>query len=119
MTNDTHGKNLEQFKWEKGQSGNPLGRPKAQKRDTVDVVAVLDSPVQIRVGGKERKVSTFEASFRRLAQRAAEGHLPSIKKFLHKKNRGGQKPPLFAVHLRNPEDQRASRTTVSDWIRLL
>ena len=31
MTDNTRGKKLEPFKWEKGQSGNPKGRPKGAR----------------------------------------------------------------------------------------
>ena len=69
-------------RWKKGQSGNPRGRPKSREPGPVDVTAILDAPVQARVRGREIKISTFEASFRQLAKKAVNGHLPAIRKFL-------------------------------------
>ena len=39
-------------------------------------------PSRSRVGSRKTKMSTFEASFRQLAKRAVDGHLPAIRKFL-------------------------------------
>ena len=75
------GKPPKEHRWKKGQSGNLRGRPKARKPEPVDVGAILNSPVNARVRGKEAKISPFEASFRQLAKKAIDGHLPSIKQF--------------------------------------
>ena len=71
-------------RWPKGQSGNSRGRPKARKADQLDVAGILNSPVKAQIGGKEVKVSTFEASFRQTAKKAIEGDLRSIKRFLRR-----------------------------------
>jgi hypothetical protein len=76
------GRPPKETRWKKGQSGNPRGRPKSRKPGPVDVAAVLETPVQVRVGSRKTKMSTFEASFRQLAKRAVDGHLPAIRKFL-------------------------------------
>ncbi len=76
------------------QSGNPSGRPKSRKSGSTDVPALLDEPVKVIAGGEERKMSPFEASFRQLAKRALEGHLPSILKFVkHCEEYGVIAPP--------------------------
>ncbi len=69
-----------QFK--KGQSGNPRGRPKSKKSSSTDVSQLLNEPVKVKTGGKARNMSPFEASFRKLAQRALNGDLPAILKFV-------------------------------------
>lgn len=60
-----------------GQSGNPKGRPKVYK----SLINVLEEAITMRVGGKSRKVSPFEAAFRKTAQNALEGRLSAIKRF--------------------------------------
>jgi len=69
----------EHSKWPKGKSGNPRGRPKKQP---VDLLDLLDAPVTVKAGDKERQMSPFEASFLRLAQRAVQGNLTAILKFI-------------------------------------
>lgn len=60
-----------------GQSGNLKGRPKVYK----SAVNVLEEPIAMRVNGKTREVSAFEAAFRKTAQKALEGRLTAIKRF--------------------------------------
>ena len=76
------GKPPKEHRWQKGQSGNPRGRPKARKTDLVDVSAILDSSVKARIGGKETTVSGFEATFRQVSKKAIGGDLRAIKQFL-------------------------------------
>lgn len=64
-----------QFK--KGKSGNPKGRPKKY----LSGLSVLEAPVAMKVNGKRREVSAFEAAVRKTAQSAIEGRLPAIKRF--------------------------------------
>ena len=76
------GKPPKKSRWKKGRSGNPRGRPKAQKLETIDVAEILNAPTKARIGGKKTELSSSEACFRRLAQRALKDHLPSIKGFI-------------------------------------
>jgi hypothetical protein len=66
-------------RWEKGQSGNPKGRP---KKVPIDLLDVVNAPVSVTIGGKQRKISGFEASFRKLAQKALKGDLRAMIKFI-------------------------------------
>jgi len=66
----------------KGERQNPKGRPKSKKSSEIDISALLDEPVKVMAGGKERDMSPFEASLRQQAKRALAGHLPSIIKFV-------------------------------------
>ena len=71
-----------QHQFPKGQSGNPGGPPKSKKRGLTDVSEILNEPVKVNAGGKEREMSPFEASFRQLARRAINGDLRAIRKFV-------------------------------------
>lgn len=63
-------------------NGNPINKKGAPKKQPVDVFNLLDEPVTVKADDKERQMSPFEASFRRLAQRAIQGNLPAIIKFI-------------------------------------
>jgi Family of unknown function (DUF5681) len=73
-------------RFKKGQSGNPLGRPRRQKPievpDTLELGShaaimrrVLLEPVKMRQGGQVREVSKAEAMQRSLEKQAGEGKL--------------------------------------------
>ena len=53
-----------------GRSGNPRGRPKGADNLKSVIMRVLKEPVQIRSGGRTRKVSTQEAAVRKLREDA-------------------------------------------------
>ncbi len=66
----------------KGEIRNPKGRGKSGKSASTDISDLLNEPVKVKSGGKERDMSPFEAVFRQLAKRAVDGHLASILKFI-------------------------------------
>ena len=72
-----YGKPPKKHRFKPGQSGNPKGRPKVFKSP----VSVLEEPIAMRVDGKTREVSSFEAAFRKTVQKALEGRLTAIKRF--------------------------------------
>ena len=76
------GKPPKHTRWKKGQSGNLKGRPKSRKSGPVDIDSLLDETVTATVRGKKTEMPIFEATFRQIALKAMEGHLPSIRKFL-------------------------------------
>ncbi len=71
-----------QHQFPKGQSGNPGGPPKSKKRGLTDVSEILNEPVKVNAGGKEREMSPFEVSLRKLAIKAIKGDLRAIRKFI-------------------------------------
>ena len=76
------GKPPKEYQFQPGQSGNPRGRPKAKKSGTMGFSELLNEPVKVTVGGKIREMEPFEASFRNIAKRSVDRHLPSILEFL-------------------------------------
>lgn len=65
-----YGKPPRESKFKKGQSGNPMGRPKKAEPDPVDVVQILNESITVRQGGVTREISPFEAAVRKLVSRA-------------------------------------------------
>lgn len=73
-----YGKPPKETQFQKGQSGNPNGRP----QKFTSPVSVLTDPVSMTIDGKKQSVSKFEASLRKTTQSALEGRLPAIKRFI-------------------------------------
>ena len=59
-----------EHQYQKGQTGNPKGRPANQKQSTVDVIELLGGNVKVRVKGTEKTMPAFEVTVTRLAQDA-------------------------------------------------
>ena len=60
-------------RFKKGHSGNPKGRRSRKKSVEEAVRSILTEPVEIKVGGKLRKVPMFEAALMRLRMDALSG----------------------------------------------
>ncbi len=61
-------------KFQKGQSGNPNGRPKGSRNMSTIMQEVLGRSVIIRQNGRERRVPLREAFVHRLAGKTLEGN---------------------------------------------
>ncbi|MGJ5621381.1 DUF5681 domain-containing protein [Sulfitobacter sp. MF3-043] len=64
--------------FQKGQSGNPNGRPKGVKNFQTELVSVLRSKVTVTVAGKPKSVSVVEAALMRLREKALKGELRAL-----------------------------------------
>lgn len=62
-------------KFQKGQSGNPNGRPKGSRNMSTIMQEVLGRPVIIRQNGQERRIPLREAFVHRLAGKTLEGNV--------------------------------------------
>ncbi len=77
-----YGKPPKEHQFPKETSGNPKGRPKSGKSGSSDISALLNEPVKVKSGGKERDMSPFEAGLRQLARKALSKNLRAILKFI-------------------------------------
>lgn len=68
--------------FQKGQSGNPEGRPKSKKSGQTDISELLNEPVKVKAGGKARTMQSFEAIVRQLAKKALGGDLRAMVRFV-------------------------------------
>ena len=68
-----YGKPPKEYRFKKGRSGNPKGRPKGSKNMATVMKDLLERPMTIRQNGQERRVTFGEAFVHRLAARSLEG----------------------------------------------
>jgi Family of unknown function (DUF5681) len=65
-----------------GQSGNPRGRQKGLRNLATDVKRMLQEPIKVTVGGKERRLSSQEAALKRLREMALKGDARALDRML-------------------------------------
>jgi hypothetical protein len=68
-----YGKPPRQYRFRRGQSGNPKGRPKGTKNTATLLREILDRKIEVRSGTGVRKISIREAMLTRFAESALEG----------------------------------------------
>jgi hypothetical protein len=70
-----YGKPPREHQFQAGQSGNRRGRPKGAKNTLTLLHEILDRKVEMRIGGRIRKVSVREAILTRFAESALKGDI--------------------------------------------
>ena len=77
-----YGKPPEQSRFQKGQSGNPAGRPRGHLNLVSVVSNALKSKVTVTEGGRRRSKSKLEVSITQLTNKAAAGDLKALRMLL-------------------------------------
>lgn len=73
------GKPPKASQWQKGQSGNPKGRPKTRSDMLNDAAAILSEPVTARTpDGRKVSLEGYEAAYLALCKKGLKGHVPSL-----------------------------------------
>ncbi len=73
-----YGKPPKHTRWQKGQSGNPQGRPKASRGLKTDLHAELVSRMTIQISGKPITATKQQLMIKTLTARAAAGDVRAI-----------------------------------------
>jgi uncharacterized protein (UPF0216 family) len=69
-------------RFQKGQSGNPRGRPRGSKNFSTLLTDALNEPVVITEDGRRRKISKRELGFKQLANKFAMAEAQATKMLL-------------------------------------
>lgn len=74
------GRPPKQYQWQKGQSGNPSGRPRKKLDQKATVERIMNEPVVIiSQDGKKRKVAKYDALMRSHVTKAIKGDVRAAK----------------------------------------
>lgn len=101
------GKPPQGAKWQKGESGNPKGRPK-KKVSTFEseVLAVICKKVTVNVGGKEIEITKRQLLIEQIITRAIKGE-PTMARLALPLLKVAESSPAFEVQ---PEDEAALKS---------
>jgi hypothetical protein len=78
-----YGKPPPQNRFQKGQSGNPKGRPRGSRNLSTIMERALNERVTIKENGRPRRITKREAAVKQLANKSASGDLKSIQVLLN------------------------------------
>jgi Family of unknown function (DUF5681) len=73
------GRPPKEYRWQKGQSGNPSGRRRKKPDNKAVLEQIMAEPVVVREDGKERKVTKLNALIRAHVAKAIKGDVRSAK----------------------------------------
>jgi hypothetical protein len=90
-----YGKPPPEHQFRPGKSGNPKGRPKGAKNEATILHDLLHRKVEIRDGGRKRKITVLEAILLRFTEDALKGNTKSAAFVLSRlaANQSGESAP--------------------------
>jgi hypothetical protein len=77
-----YGRPPKQYRWPKGQSGNPGGKKKGTKSLKTELLALMNETVEVPIKGKNKKVRMLALMLRGLAAKGAKGNVAAADKLL-------------------------------------
>lgn len=89
-----YGKPPKASRFQKGQSGNPKGRPKGIQNTATLTQKLLAEQVKVTENGRERRMSMHEVLLRQMVRKAAKGDLRSVVMLLQLLNQVEAQPEL-------------------------
>jgi hypothetical protein len=78
-----YGKPPKRFRFKKGRSGNPSGKPGAKKHSSVLMTKALLQLIPVKRDGGREKITKLQAIATQLVNKATEGHYQFIRLLLN------------------------------------
>jgi hypothetical protein len=72
-----YGRPPKAHRFKPGRSGNPKGRPKGAKSERTILLQLLHQTIEMRQGGKIRRITVLEGILRRIVEDSLKGNLKS------------------------------------------
>jgi hypothetical protein len=88
-----------------GQSGNPAGRRKGVRNLMTDVKRTLRVAVNVREGGRSRKISTQEGALMVLREKALKGDARALDRLIELASRFNNEPAAESAQAQSSDDQ--------------
>jgi hypothetical protein len=77
-----YGRPPTQYRWPKGQSGNPGGKKKGTKSLKSELLSLMNETVEVPIKGKNKKVRMLALMLRGLAAKGVKGNVAAADKLL-------------------------------------
>ena len=107
-----YGRPPKRNQFQKGQSGNPKGRPKLAENIYGTIKKTLEEKVTVKIAGRTRSITKMEAAFVQLTNKAVSGDIKALREVirlrekLQEKEPDLNKGPNFVVNFINPRTKQ-------------
>lgn len=107
-----YGRPPKRNQFQKGQSGNPKGRPKLAENIYDTIKKTLEEKVTVKIAGRTRSITKIEAAFVQLTNKAVSGDIKALREVirlrekLQEKEPDLNKGPNFVVNFINPRTKQ-------------
>lgn len=108
-----YGRPPKRNQFQKGQSGNPKGRPKKRAENIYGIIKkTLEEKVTVKSSGQTRSITKIEAALVQLANKAASGDIKALREAIRLREKLQEKEPYlnnapnFIVNFIDPKTKR-------------
>jgi hypothetical protein len=107
-----YGRPPKRNQFQKGQSGNPKGRPKQAENIYGTIKKALEEKVTVKIAGRPRSITKMEVAFVQLSNKAVSGDIRALREVIRLREKLQEKEPYlnngpkFIVNFIDPKTKR-------------